>query len=416
MKKILCLLLFLVMFCSYNVKALQHITSEIIPVDEVASVNTDTLRFDGITYVSQVEGKTYGQLKIETVENKTEKILPVGVNLLLFDSNKLNIGYLTYCSELDVGSDYAQFKLKSNSTTEYSINVTTKYFVEGKKPTDVAYYAFQNENPYCQDGGYTKYAGLTMEQITSGMLASDIGDDPDEPVSFLERYSLGMIIRTIVITLILYVVAGIFLNILYKKMFFSTTPLSYLPISNFYIAVKLAFGNKVGIIYLIILFVSIPMFLLKIFSFFLYLMTFVAIVAFVIDIIKLVTNRYDLCYLEPYSNNSLVDGINSGSGIVLETKKIFGLEDDADEDGLNNNVEQENRVVTRFINEDVELPVKEEDNQNDNSNESSAFNVLNAIRSGEDINVDSSIDNEEANLKSEENNGEGESDLMNMFK
>ena len=37
----------------------------------------------------------------------------------------------------------------------------------------MCFIAVMNENKYCQIGGYTKYKGLTMEEITKGDVSSN---------------------------------------------------------------------------------------------------------------------------------------------------------------------------------------------------------------------------------------------------
>ena len=63
--------LFVTLFYVSPVFAIQHITSEIIPISEVATVNTDTILFYNMTYVSNVSGKDYGQFQFEYVQNNT---------------------------------------------------------------------------------------------------------------------------------------------------------------------------------------------------------------------------------------------------------------------------------------------------------------------------------------------------------
>ena len=165
MKKRLLLIIILISMVMLPVKAIEHIPGELIPVSEEASIDTETIKYQGITFSNK---GSYGVFDIKSVQNKTNKQIPMSVNLLIFDTNKVNIGFVSYCTDKDVESDYSNAKLNSNQTKHLAIKVNTKYFAEGKTSADVAFYSLLDENPYCQIGGYNKYSGFTIEEILNG--------------------------------------------------------------------------------------------------------------------------------------------------------------------------------------------------------------------------------------------------------
>ena len=106
-----------------------------------------------------------------------------------------------------------------------------------------------------------------MEEIASGGVANK-----SEKTSFDFNYDvfqnmnssfIAFIVGVAIGLLIAFIVQGLILNALYKRMFAITSAMSYLPLLNYYVAVKLAFGSKVAKIYIILLFLSVPLLLLK---------------------------------------------------------------------------------------------------------------------------------------------------------
>ena len=180
MKKIGKILLLLVLlFCFYyNVDAKDYNVKELISISDTATVKTDTFTYNNIKYVPLAEGAKYAKFNFESVVNNTDKSIPVSIDILLFDKDKKNIGYVTYCSKKDYSSDYANFELKGKATTAFSINIEKRYFVVVdekkeifKEAKDISYYSVYDENVYCHIGGYDKYKGLTLEEIDKGELA-----------------------------------------------------------------------------------------------------------------------------------------------------------------------------------------------------------------------------------------------------
>lgn len=170
MKNKIYYLFFVVLFVSIvqNVYADDYKTNTLIPVNTVASVETDKFDYKNFVYNSTVDAKGNATIKFETIQNNTLSKTAISINVLLFDESKKNIGFLTYCTDKDVSSDNAGFKIKANQAVPFTISVTKRYFVEGKLPKDVRYIAVRDENRYCQIGGYDNYKGLTIEEILNG--------------------------------------------------------------------------------------------------------------------------------------------------------------------------------------------------------------------------------------------------------
>lgn len=169
MKKIkYCLLIILIFGISLRVNAEDYKLNTLIPVNTKATVETDKFDYKNFMYDTNIDIKGNASIKFDTIQNNTLSKIAVSINVLLFDENKKNIGYLTYCTDKDVSSNYAGFKLRANQASSFTISVTKRYFVEGKTPSDVKFIAVRDENKYCQIGGYSNYKGLTLEEIING--------------------------------------------------------------------------------------------------------------------------------------------------------------------------------------------------------------------------------------------------------
>ena len=95
MKKLFKLVLFVFFIGFYTpVFALQHITGEIIPVGESATVDTEMFAYKDFSYTPTVNEKDYGRVTFESVTNKTSKKVPVSIDLLLFNSERKNIAFV----------------------------------------------------------------------------------------------------------------------------------------------------------------------------------------------------------------------------------------------------------------------------------------------------------------------------------
>ena len=189
MKKILLFLVLLllpVMVYAEDVKTL-------IPVDTKVSVKTEKFDYNNFIYNSKIDEKGNSKITFDSIKNNTISKVPVSINILLFDSNKKNIGYLTYCSDKDYDSNYSGFKLNGNGSSSFTINVVSKYFVTGNSTSDVKYISVLDENSYCQVGGYDKYKGLTLDEIVNGT-PNDERNEIEKFISDLEEKGLMPII------------------------------------------------------------------------------------------------------------------------------------------------------------------------------------------------------------------------------
>lgn len=295
MKRLVSTFIVFFVFCfAINVNAQEYETKMLIPVDTSVSVNTENFKYNDFVYSSSVNEKGNSVINFSSIQNVSNEKLPVSINILLFDNGKKNIGFLTYCTDKDVSTDYAGFKLSAGQSSSFSINVVSKYFVEGYAPKDVKYFAVLDENKYCQIGGYDKYAGLTIEKIGNGSV-SNVSENVfnTQLSSFLKNYALKIVLIVFFVIFIVIFAFGIVINSLHKKMYNEGTILSFIPIASSYISVKLAFGKTIAKYYIIGFFVSslLAFFGISIFS---VLVSLISLASFVIVVFKLITKKYDL--------------------------------------------------------------------------------------------------------------------------
>lgn len=293
---------------SINTSAMQYKTVEIFPSSEKSTVATNTFIYSDFLYVPPVKGRKFGTIDFENITNKSDKQIPISINILMFDKSKKNIGFITYCSTKDISSDYSQMKIKANASSPFSITISDTYFVDGYSASDIYYLAVLDENKYCQIGGYEKYKGLTIEQISDGVVASNLDKDGNEKFNFSEffdKLDIQEILSTIIISLVSLFVVGVILNMLSKRIFASASILAYIPLTNCFIAIKCCFGKKISYLYLFLLIISIPLyFVLFLGKILLYMLFIISFIAFIIDIYKLITRKYEFCFYEPKVENS----------------------------------------------------------------------------------------------------------------
>ena len=289
--------------------------------NEISSATTDTFAYNNIGYVYD-QNSDSSLFNFGSITNNTDKSQYVSINILLFDKDKKNIGFATYCSEKDLDGDYSQFKIKAKESVPFVIKMSSKYFISEKSSKDIAYYAVLDENIYCHIGGYDKYKGLTLEEITKGKVADVKKTPQQELINISEKINYTLIFTYIMIIIVTYVVTGIILNELNKRMNATSTPVAYLPIGNNYIAVKLAFGSIIAKIYILLFFISIILFVVG-FNIIYYILTIISSIAFIIDIVKLITKKYDLLVFEPvtksYVNSNLNTYFNSQNESYVST-------------------------------------------------------------------------------------------------
>ena len=181
-----------------------------------------------------------------------------------------------------------------------------------------------------------------------------------------------------------FIIYGMILNSLHRGMYGRGNGLVYLPIANNYFAVKMAFGKIVAIVTLVANFLSGVLALLNL-SFVLYLVSFVQIVAFIVDIIKLVTKKYDLFYLEPaisgidYGNNNGFVREENNSSSDNESQQTLDLSyNNVDVNNLDSKEEAEvpsNDILEEVSNHDISIGggSLDEELPDDSSSEDSSY-------------------------------------------
>ena len=167
MKKLVFLLMLLLFPLCVNAES--YNTKVLIDANTKVSVISEKFEYNNFIYNTKVDEKGYSLISFESIKNNTVSKTPVSINLLLFGEDSKNIGFVAYCSDKDLDSNYSGYKLSGNSSAPFSISVGPKYFVEGKSASDVKYIAVLDDNKYCQIGGYDKYSGLTLDEIVNGV-------------------------------------------------------------------------------------------------------------------------------------------------------------------------------------------------------------------------------------------------------
>jgi len=357
-------------------------TGALISTNTVATVTTETFKYDFIG-VPVLNDKGLSTINFSNITNLTNSKVPVSINVLLFDSEKKNIGFLTYCSEKDISSDYSKFYLNAGASTSYYINVVSRYFVEGKTNNDVSYMAVLDDNKYCHIGGYSKYAGLTIEQINSGNYIST-----DDGVKFsrniLENYLIMVLAIGLFIGIGVLFIFGLIINTLHRKIYNHGSAMSFLPITNVYLCVKVAFGSIVSKIYICVFLLSLVMASkLPIFSF---IVSCFFGVSFLVVIFKLITKNYTLFIGEGNNTSSILKPTSN--------KKIEVLEEQAPEQPVVPTVEQ---IIAENKEEALDLSFG-----NGNLNSNSSTDVVSSESSSEldDLFTGGSLTNESTNTTS----------------
>ncbi len=398
--KLLFVFLFLVM--GFSVHAQTYQLMDIIPISETASIDTELFTYTNFHYVTKIEGKEYGRFVFESVQNKATKSMPVSINILLFDSMGKNVGFVSYCTGEDVESDFAHKKLGAGASMPFYINVSKRYFVEGKTTEDVASFAVMDENEYCHTGGFDKYDGLTLAEISTGKVVTDKGDEQDPVDVELPELKAGfaLIAISLFAAIAVLVINGLILNALHKRMYASTTPLAYLPIANNYVSVKLAFGPKMAMYFIIAFFVAIPLSFIGIGIILSGILSLFQSAAFLIVIIKLITKKYSMCYMEPFENN---ENVAVGGGFSLNNREAV-------REQYNNGQTNKSGPNEPILGDGVGEETTGEEVLDLN------YNTDNPVPSGYDQSDDSTSGFTFDDKPDQSNKPEGNSDLMNLFK
>ena len=329
MKRIIGLLVIFIVFMTIDVYANDYSTLQLIPVDTTASVNTETFYYQDMVFSSSVNEKGNGIIRFGGIKNHLNKTVPVSINLLLFDQDKKNIGFLTYCSTKDIESDYAKYEIKSLQSVGFAINVTTRYYVRDKGVLDTKYVAVFDENKYCHIGGYSKYEGLTLKEIIDLINKKEktSASKLNEIIVYLSNSFWAKVFVWVVIGLIILSITGNVINQLYYKLYRTNTNLAYIPILNYYICMKLSFGSIISLGYLIVSLISILFLIIKV-PFLMIIVNVIGIISFMIVILKLITKKYELFFFEPnvkskgnFFNKEEIESSNSSLKEDIEIDK-----------------------------------------------------------------------------------------------
>ena len=303
--KIVFFLAVIVSFFTINVNAEELNT--LYPIDSVISIQTKNFSYSGMKFNSGVKDRNgYPVISFGSITNnsKSTKPIPISIDILMFDSSQKNIGFITYCSEKDLDTDYSGAVIRQKESLPFNLSIVKKYFVKEKSYSDVAYFSVLDDNEYCKVGAYDKYEGLTYEEIKNGITKNEKSPaDKINDLIFSLGAGVGFIGVFIFILLFVYIIYGVILNALYKRMYAEKTVLAYLPFTNVYITIKLAFGSMIAKIYMILYFLSFGLVFLHL-EILTAILSLVSGVAFILVIIKLITGKYDLLYFEPSVNNT----------------------------------------------------------------------------------------------------------------
>ncbi len=401
MKKILSYVLLLYYFFGsiISVSALNYDTYILIPADTPATVKTEIFEYTDFTYHSTPNERGNCSVEFQSITNLTQFKKPISINILLFDANRVNIGFLTYCTDKDVSSDYNGFKLLPGQASPFVINVTPRYMVEGKAPADVRYIAVMDENDYCQIGGYSKYEGLTIQEIYGGSVVPEHkpGYHFRDILKYFRDADLQVIVVTAAIVFFIAITFGVVINLFHKKLFLKYSPWAYVPIANAYIAAKMLCGTVIAKYFVGYTIISVILFFFN-FNFFIMVDLVVLLFMFLVIAFKLITKRYETLYYDPriamqkptdqsysmsdYYSNLDASGNFDGSNIANDYL------DHNSRDKVSSNLAYSNQEIQNDFN------FGEDD-----------------VRAGDDaFQFDESIRNQS------QINDEGESDLSNLFK
>ncbi len=427
--KIVFFLAVIVSFFTINVNAEELNT--LYPVDSVISIQTKNFSYSEMKFNSGVKDRNgYPVISFGSITNnsKSTKPIPISIDILMFDSSQKNIGFITYCSEKDLDTDYSGAVIRQKESLPFNLSIVKKYFVKEKSYSDVAYFSVLDDNEYCKVGAYDKYEGLTYEEIKNGITKTEKSPaDNINDLIFSLGAGVGFIGVFIFILLFVYIIYGVILNALYKRMYAEKTVLAYLPFTNVYITIKLAFGSMIAKIYMILYFLSFGLVFLHL-EILTAILSLVSGVAFILVIIKLITGKYDLLYFEPsvnntnnnvgsnvynnYSNNVSTDYTSDTSNSVLDLSYSNNTTNSSSNISSNITIGSSNSIGIGDINSNI--------NANNNYNQNNSFDI-NSNNGFNQNNFSSNNMNSMFNNKSNENNSNNMSDsnfansLNNIF-
>ena len=314
MKKFTFVLLFLWLF-PITTFATDYKELELIPIENLASVETAEYDYQNFTYQNEVEKKPYGIIKYELVVNKSSEEKPLAVDVLLFDKRKENIGFVAYCTTKDLRGDYAQIKVNGTGGASLEVPVDDSYIVKGKTKDDIRYLAVLDGNGNCLVGDYDKYIGLTIEDIRAGKVSPEWNENSIVNIfSFILNVGLYAFIAIMLFMMTLYVLFVAMLNHLNKNIFGKKLSLRYVPILNMFYSMNISFGRIIAGIGMVGIIGSFYL-MTKSNFILLYVMLGFCFFSIAINIIKFFTKNYDLLFFDPFI-------VNDGTNPVYFWKKI----------------------------------------------------------------------------------------------
>lgn len=316
---------------SISVQALEYGVGKLIPVNELATVHTEKFDYMDFSYNSTVNEQGNGVLSFQKIRNNGISKTAVSMNILLFDKNKKNIGFISYCSDKDSG-EKSGFKISGGGEVDYSLLINSNYIVDGKNPEDVSFIAVYDDNRFCSVNDKDKYVSQSIEEIMGGEAVKS--DKENFFTKLLKNDNLVITIVIVISVIVFLALFGLILNVLYPKMYAQASYLVFIPLANFFICVRMAFGLIVAFIYLGLLLVAGVLYFFHI-PIVLYIMGGFTLLAFIIDIIKIFTKKYNLFYLEPHMD----DPTKKNKKPVIEEQEPLDL--NYTSEGLNAEVEED---------------------------------------------------------------------------
>ena len=189
----------------------------LIPVGTKASVKTENFDYRNFVYNTSVDDKGNGLITFESIKNNGVTKKPISINVLLFGEDQKNIGFVTYCTDRDLDSNYSGYKLNGNSSAPFSIKVVSKYFIEGKTAKDVKYISVYDDNKYCQIGGYDKYKDLTLDEIVNGATLKKDVNGITRLITELQEKGLMPLVILVLVSIAVFVIIIMIISVVVKK-------------------------------------------------------------------------------------------------------------------------------------------------------------------------------------------------------
>ena len=396
----------LFVFDIVNVNAAEYDTWDLIPIDTVALVETDIFMYNEFYYYLNIDINGYTSIVFCSIENLSNKKMPVSISVGLFNSKKINIGVINYCSLADISSSYSGTELSIDGKSAFSIKIKPdKYNSEDSDLSDVRYISVMEDNKYCKTGGATNFVGLDVEQMKNGITNKqlEINESTKQKQAIIK---IAVILLVIVIT---YMLFGSVVSSLHIKMYGVWTAFSYIPVINNYLSFKMSFGSMFGKVLTGLMTLCFVLGFIGI-NIFIYVGLIVILISLIVNIIKIVTGKYGMFYYgeADFSNNSVNYGLTDRERMNAAS---FSFSD-------SQNIEEESVKVS--YPENTNVPVTETSNINvaDNSLNTNINNDLGVPVSDSGFNISTTpiVDNDGMiDINQKMTNNTEESSTMQVF-